>query len=145
MDSTKILSHLRKSGYRITPQREMIVEAIANSEKHMSAEDVFAEVSHHTKAMNLATVYRTLEMLWEEGLVCRNDLGEGKIYYSVQEHGPHVHLVCRLCNRVIEGSPDLLEPIREILQTRYNFEADLNHISVFGICSNCGKSVDDRG
>ena len=79
---------LRQRGYRITPQREMIIETIAHSEKHMSAEEVYAEVRKRTQATNIATIYRTLDMLWEEGLACRNDLGEGRIVYATLQHGP---------------------------------------------------------
>ncbi len=132
-----LLEALRQRGYRITPQREMIVQAIAHSEQHMSAEDVLAELRNHTQAINLATVYRTLEMLREEGLACRNDLGEGKIVFSVRKHGPHIHLVCRHCSRVIDADYALLNPLEELLQAKYNFHADLQHLSIFGVCSDC--------
>lgn len=141
---TKILSDLRDRGYRITPQREMIIKEVSQGAKHKSAEDVFIEVRKHTQAINLATVYRTLEMLWEEGLVCRNDLGEGKIFYATHEHGPHIHLVCRVCNSVIEANPEVLAPIGEILQKNYGFKADLDHLSIFGECTNCNQSVVDK-
>jgi Fur family ferric uptake transcriptional regulator len=107
----------------------------------MSAEEVFAKVRQHTQAMNLATVYRTLVMLWEEGLICRNDLGEGKIVFSPKDHGPHIHLVCRVCNRVIDAKPGVLAPISKILEKEYGFRADLNHLSVFGECTDCSGSA----
>jgi Fur family ferric uptake transcriptional regulator len=122
----------------------MIIAAIAHSETHMSAEEVFAEVRQHTQATNLATVYRTLEMLWEEGLACRNDLGEGKIVFATQDHGPHTHLVCRMCNRVIEANPGVLAPIGKILENQYGFQADLNHLSIFGECADCSRSAIDK-
>jgi len=132
-----ILNHLRKRGYRITPQREMIIEAIAHSEQHMSAEEIFAEMLKRTQATNIATVYRTLDMLWEEGLACRNDLGEGRIVYATLKHGPHIHLVCRLCGHVIDADPEALEPLSELFQSQYNFDADLRHLSIFGLCQEC--------
>jgi len=138
---SKILLDLRNRGYRITPQREMIIEAIAHNDLHMSAEEVFTEVRQHTQAINLATIYRTLDMLWEEGIACRNDLGEGKIVYSTQEHGPHIHLVCRVCSRVINANPEVLTPIGEILQAQYGFKAGLNHLSIFGECADCRESA----
>jgi len=132
-----ILASLRSRGYRITPQREMVIEAIAHADRHMSAEEVFAGLQKRTQTTNLATVYRTLEMLWEEGLACRNDLGEGRIVYATYKHGPHIHLVCRQCNRVIDADPAILEPLGEALETRHNFAPDLRHLSIFGICADC--------
>jgi len=132
-----IIEQLRKKGYRITPQREMIIESIAHSEDHMSAEEVFTELQKRTQATNIATVYRTLEMLWEEGLACRNDLGEGWIVYATIRHGPHIHLVCRNCNRVIDADPGLLQPLQSNLISNYEFEADLGHLSIFGVCAAC--------
>ena len=132
-----LIDTLRQRNYRITPQREMIIQVIAHSEQHMTAEDVLTKLRQHTQAINLATVYRTLEPLWEEGMACRNDLGEGKIVFSVRKHGPHIHLVCRHCNHVIEADYALLNPLETNLLNQYNFTADLQHLSIFGVCENC--------
>lgn len=128
---------LRQRGFRITPQREMIIETIAHSEKHMSAEEVFAEVKKRTQATNIATIYRTLDMLWEQGLACRNNLGEGRIVYAALQHGHHIHLVCRRCNQIMDAEPKQLDPLAEALHSEYNFEADLQHLSIFGVCADC--------
>jgi Fur family ferric uptake transcriptional regulator len=132
-----LTENLRQKGYRITPQREMIIRTIAHSERHMSAEEIFAEMQKLTQASNIATVYRTLDMLWEEGLACRNDLGEGRIVYATLEHGHHIHLVCRHCNQVIDADPQMLESLGEQLSTVYGFTADLQHHSIFGVCADC--------
>ena len=132
-----IIDALRQRGYRITPQREMVIEIIAHADHHISAEEIYAEVKKHTQATNIATIYRTLEMLWAEGFACRNDLSEGKIVYATLKHGPHIHLVCRYCDRVIEADSKLLEPLRQELGARHNFEPDLQHLSIFGICADC--------
>ena len=132
-----IIDTLRQRGYRITPQREMVIEIIAHSDHHISAEEIFAEVKKHTQATNIATIYRTLDMLWEEGIAYRNDLSEGKIVYATLKHGPHIHLVCRYCDRVFEADSKLLASLRLDLGSRYNFAPDLRHLSIFGICSFC--------
>ncbi len=138
-----IIRNLRKKGYRITPQRELIIQAIAHSEAHMSAEEVFTAVQKHTQATNLATVYRTLDLLWEEGLARRNDLGEGRIVYATQKHGPHIHLICRCCNAVIEADPHLLSDLKRELDTQHAFLADLQHLSIFGVCQQCQSQKKD--
>jgi len=140
---SKIIKELRDRGYRITPQREIIINAISRSAKHMSAEEVYIEVKKITQALNLATVYRTLDMLWEEGLICRNDLGEGKIFYATHAHGPHLHLVCKNCSKIIQASPEILHPLDKILQEKYAFKADLDHLSIFGECTTCNEITAD--
>jgi Fur family ferric uptake transcriptional regulator len=134
-----IISKLRNLGYRITPQRERIIEVITHNQSHITAEDVFSELRNYPQPINLATVYRTLDMLWEEGFTCRNDLSEGQIVYATSQHGRHIHLVCRHCNRVIDGDPIDLKEVNEILIAKYGFDADLNHLSIFGVCSECSK------
>ena len=128
---------LRSHGYRITPQREMIVEAIAHSGHHINAEEVFAQVQERTSSVNIATVYRTLELLVEQGLASRIDLGEERVMYATYQHGPHIHLVCRQCGQMIDANQDMLSVLNHQLQSEYQFAADLQHISVVGLCSDC--------
>jgi len=110
---------------------------ITQSPQHLSAEEIFIELQKHTQATNITTVYRTLDMLWEEGFACRNDLSEGKIVYATHQHGPHIHLVCRRCNHIIDADPNALKKLGEFLDSQYNFDADLDHISIFGLCAEC--------
>ena len=132
-----LLADLRRKGYRITPQREIIIEVIAHTDDHMTAEEIFAQVQTRTQALNLATVYRTLDMLVDEGLATRINLGEGQVSYATVKHGPHIHLVCRACGQIMNADPQLLEAVAIRLQTEHNFNPDLNHISIFGLCERC--------
>ncbi len=132
-----ILAELRSRGYRITPQREMIIQAIAHNSRHTTAEEIAVQLQEHTQAINLATVYRTLDLLWQEGFACRNDLSEGKTVYTTFQHGPHIHLVCRKCDQVIDADAAVLSKLDRELQEGYGFDSDLGHFSIFGICSEC--------
>ncbi len=134
---------LHSRGFRITPQREMIIEAIAHQGEHINADEVFGLVHKRTQAVNIATVYRTLDLLVEQGLASRIDLGEGRVIYANQQHGPHIHLVCRKCGMVYDADPALLSVFREHLQADYQFAADLQHISVPGLCKDCQASVSE--
>jgi Fur family ferric uptake transcriptional regulator len=87
--------------------------------------------------INLATVYRTLEMLVEKGLASRLDLGGGRVVYATRQHGPHVHLVCRGCHKVIDAEQSMLTSLAQDLLARYGFTADLQHISIVGLCAAC--------
>ena len=132
---------LRSRGYRITPQREMIIEELTSTNAHMAAEEIHDEIQKRTKALNIATIYRTLDMLVEEGLACKNDLGAGCVVYAINRHGPHIHLVCRVCGQVIEANQSLISDLGKKLQQKYGFAADLRHISLFGVCSECQKEI----
>ena len=135
--SHTILETLRERGYRITPQREMIIQAVANSPRHIPAVEVAEQLLVHTQSINIATVYRTLDLLWQEGFACRNNLSEGKIVYATIQHGPHIHLVCRKCDKVIDADAEILNSLSKYLQRKYNFQSDLGHFSIFGVCSDC--------
>ncbi len=132
---------LRQRGYRVTPQREMIIETIAHSGQHMTAEEVSEVVRTRAKSVNVATVYRTLDFLVKEGMASRLDLGGGKVVYATAKHGPHLHLVCRQCGAVMEGELDELAPLcqqmQQHMQQRYGFLFDLNHLSLSGLCAGC--------
>jgi Fur family ferric uptake transcriptional regulator len=132
-----LIEELRKRGYRLTPQREMIVEAIAHAGHHVTAEEVFEQVQARTSAVNVATVYRTLDLLVDLGLVSRADLGGGKVCYASVNHGPHCHLICKQCGCTIEADHDLIAPLEDQLREQYGFSADLHHLAVSGLCADC--------
>ena len=136
-----LIAELRERGYRLTPQREMIVEAIAHAGRHVTAEEIFEQVQARTNAVNIATIYRTLDLLVGLGLVSRSDLGGGKVTYASHLHGSHCHLVCRHCGRVIETEHDLIAPLEDQLHERYSFTADLCHFAIPGLCADCKSQL----
>jgi Fur family ferric uptake transcriptional regulator len=121
MSCHTLIEELRKQGYRLTPQREMIVEAVAHAGRHVTAEEVYERVCTRTSAVNVATVY----------------LGDGRVTYASPNHGPHCHLVCRRCGQVIEADYELVAPLKRHLQDQYRFMADLDHLAIPGLCANC--------
>lgn len=135
-----LIATLRQRGCRMTPQREMIVEALAHSGRHMTAEEVLEIVRQKTRAVNIATVYRTLDLLVEHGLATRNDLGEGRVVYVTVRHGPHIHLVCRRCGRVQEADAALLASVTAALQKQYHFWCDTGHLALYGLCETCEQT-----
>lgn len=132
-----LLQALRDWGYRITPQREMIVEAIAHTSGHATAEEIFEQVKTRTKYVNLATVYRTIDLLVERGLASRSDLWDGRVVYTTMHHGPHIHLVCRKCGGTYDADHTLLQSLGDQLLASYDFTADLQHLSIIGLCADC--------
>ena len=128
---------LRKLGYRLTPQRIMILEAVERADSHISAEEMYTQVHRRYPYINISTVYRTLELLEKLGLVIKTDFGEGRVRYHPVDKGHHHHLVCQECGAIIDIDESTLARLQDVLLARYNFSASLKHVAIFGLCSNC--------
>ncbi len=125
---------LRERGYRLTPQRELILQAVERL-GHATPDEVLAEVRSHSEAVNVSTVYRTLEVLEELGLVRHAHLSDrAPTYHSVGDH-EHFHLKCRNCGRVVSVDPDVAQPLVDRLRADEAFVADIGHLTVFGRCA----------
>jgi Fur family ferric uptake transcriptional regulator len=132
---------LKSMGYRLTPQRMMVVEALHDADKHVSAEEIYAQVRARYPYANISTVYRTLELLKELGLVTEIALGDGCVRFHPAEKGHHHHLVCQKCGKIIDLPESALAPLEGALSDMYQFKADLKHMAVFGLCTDCQKST----
>ena len=128
------LNHL---GYRMTPQRVMILSAIENSNDHISAEEIYSQVIAKYPQVNISTVYRTLELLKRLNLVTETDFGSGHVRYHAGEKGHHHHLVCQKCGTIIDLDESALFSLKDYLKKEYKFIADLKHLAIFGYCANC--------
>src|SRR5262245_27748172 len=126
MKKRGLINELKTRGYRVTPQRAIILEAIEELPGHMTAEEIFEVVQQTSSYISLATVYRTLDLLKELGLITESHMGTTTTHYAPISHGPHHHAVCRKCNRSIELSHAVFEPIAEELRTQHSFVADVN-------------------
>ena len=132
-----IAGELSKRGYRLTPQRLMILEAIENSDDHISAEEMYSQVIARYPNVNISTVYRTLDLLKQLALVTETDLGGGRFRYHPANKGRHHHLVCRQCGAIIDLDESLLAPLEQALLREHDFVADLRHLAISGLCSRC--------
>ena len=118
-----IANKLSELGYRLTPQRMMVLSAIENSDNHISAEEIYAQIVVKYPNVNISTVYRTLELLKRLGLVTETDLGNGHVRYHTAEKGHHHHLVCEKCGTIIDIDESTLARLQDVLLHRYNFSA----------------------
>ncbi len=141
---TGLIESVRKKGYRLTPQREMILEAI-HAEGHITADAIYQRVRATSPAVNLATVYRTLELLKALGIVTAIDTGDGCTHYELAGDQPHHHLVCEGCGTILELDCDVLAPLEEELCRRYGFQMNLSHLALFGTCPKCQKPKRKKG
>jgi Fur family ferric uptake transcriptional regulator len=134
--SEDLAAKLHSLGYRLTPQRQFVLEAVERLD-HATPDEILAEVQRHSSAVNVSTVYRTLEVLEELGLVRHTHLSDrAPTYHSVGDH-EHFHLVCRNCRRVVSVDPEVAAPFAAQLRERHGFVLDIGHLAVFGECVEC--------
>jgi Fur family ferric uptake transcriptional regulator len=127
---------LRASGHRLTPQRELVLAAVEHL-GHATPDEVYAEVRTHSDSINLSTVYRTLELLDELGLIRHAHLSDrAPTYHSARGH-EHAHLVCRECRKVISIDRSDMEQALGTLADGHGFSPDYGHLTVFGTCRAC--------
>lgn len=142
IDAAELADRLRGVGQRATPQRLVILGALRPGE-HLSADEVFARVEGRLPGMNRSTVYRTLELFRDLGLVSETDLGEGARQFELLS-GRHHHLICRACGHQAELEDDLVAPLRDAIAARHNFAASIDHLAVFGLCPACESATGDE-
>ena len=118
----------------------MILNAIEQSDDHISAEEIHTRVTSKYPNINISTVYRTLELLKELGLVYELDLGAGQVRYHPAEKGHHHHLVCQKCGTTIDIDESILARLQDVLLSRYHFDARIRHMAILGLCEKCQKS-----
>ena len=127
---------LRAGGYRVTPQRQLVLEAVARLE-HATPEEIYGEVRQTARGVNVSTIYRTLELLEQLGLVKHSHIHHGAPSYHLTEHAQHVHLICRECEQVTEVDQTAVRPLVDALEESQGFATDVGHLTVFGICATC--------
>ncbi|MFW6126245.1 MAG: Fur family transcriptional regulator [Chloroflexota bacterium] len=137
--SKSLAETLHDRGYRLTPQRMIVLEAMDAADHHISAEEIYSKAHARYPYMNVSTVYRTLELLKELGLVVETDLGSGRLVYHAAGKSHHHHLVCRKCGTVEDIDETAFERLRKDLKEQYGFDAVFEHMAVFGTCRRCSE------
>lgn len=134
---------LRRTGRRLTRQRRVIWNVLlAEPDRHLSAEDVVERVRKRLPRVNTSTVYRTLEILVDDGLVLRTDLGGDRAYYEpVREHQHH-HVICERCGKVTHLHDDALGDLAERVEKDSGYRLGEREISFFGLCPSCLRAGD---
>lgn len=134
MDVAQVVDVLRAAGKRVTPERRLLLRVIA-ANPHLDANEIFHEAQKEDPKLNLSTVYRTVKMFTELGLVDASDLGEGHDHYEISLKN-HYHCICLGCGKVIE-IPALL-PLAKVGKD-YGFNIIGGKIELFGYCEDCQK------
>ena len=134
---------LHRKGYRLTPQRQMVLDAVCEVGGHATPEKVYFLVQQKSPAVNRATIYRALKFLNELDLITVTVSVDGHVEYEIAGAEPHHHLVCRDCGFDIEITGEDLSMLAESLQRKYGFLMETNHFTLMGLCSECQNEISE--
>ncbi|MEA3344704.1 MAG: transcriptional repressor [Chloroflexota bacterium] len=128
---------LHQAGKRATPQRVLILKTISETGGHLDADEIYRLARQKMLHLSLSTVYRTLNVLKEAGVINELDLGEEHHYYELKRRGEHNHLICQGCGKVIEFECPFSDQLMRHLSEKYDFEITDIHLEVMGYCAEC--------
>jgi Fur family ferric uptake transcriptional regulator len=144
---------LHGRGYRLTMPRKAILEVLSDSDDHLSAEDIYLIVHGIYPAIGLTTVYRTLDLLVNMGVVFKFDFGDGRARYELMDHfskkAHHHHLICTSCNTIIDYDDfineelDLIHKTEGSLSKKHNFQISGHMMQFYGLCDKCKRKKKD--
>jgi Fur family ferric uptake transcriptional regulator len=134
---TTLQDVLQQNGHRLTAARQAILEVLLASGGHVSADQLAEMVRTEAPQVGRMTVYRTLELLSELGVIRPVYQGTGAAHYILMEDGHHHHLICAGCDRVIEFEECVLAEIEEMVGGRFNFQIQGHLLEFYGMCADC--------
>ncbi|MBU6366451.1 MAG: transcriptional repressor [Gemmatimonadetes bacterium] len=137
-DEAAFRAYLRDHNLPATAQRLAIAAVVLGTDRHLSAEEVAAELRARGQQAGTATVYRTLEVLRRSGLVVERDFGEGFKRFEAARGVPHhEHLLCTACGRVTEFRDERLERMTTLLADAHGFVRQRHRLVIHGLCRDC--------
>ena len=136
-DPEPLLAAVDRAGYRLTEPRRVLAGLIADRSGHFAASDLVSEARVRRLGIGRATIFRTLEVLSELGIVERLDLPSGEHAYVVCEPAHHHHVVCSHCGRTVEIEDAGLRTVVRRIARRTGFRVDEHRLELFGVCAAC--------
>jgi Fur family ferric uptake transcriptional regulator len=140
-DLQTLMNRVRHTGFRLTRQRTLILQALCELDGHASVEEVHEQATIHRQDVDLSTVYRTLEALRDLRILSQTDLGRGFAEFEIVTEEPHHHLVCQGCGRVIDLDNRYMEPLVTAIRQDVGFEPIFDHLAIFGLCRACQEQT----
>jgi Fur family ferric uptake transcriptional regulator len=136
---TLVLERLKRDGLRLTPQRILVLSAIAEGNGHMGVEEVYLRAKESYPYLDVATVYRTLHLFKKLGVVTEVAIG-GQLRFELTDvDRKHHHMVCKSCGGAFDLSPAYLGELGQALKHQFGFEPDLDNFTVSGHCALCSE------
>jgi Fe2+/Zn2+ uptake regulation proteins len=140
-----IIKTLRGKGYKATPQRIAIGKFVLHNHAHPTAQRIYREVKKVYPTVSLATVYKTVQILKEAGLIQELNLEKDQTRFDPNME-PHAHLVCLQCKSINDCTDSMISEIVDRMSNEVDFSSEEWNFDIFGICSNCRrkKSLCDK-
>ena len=132
---------MHERGFRVTPQRQLILDAVCESGGHTTPEEIYGRVQETTPAVNRTTVYRNLDFLCEMRLVVAVRIGD-QTYYEIAGKTPHHHLICRTCGKTEQIGHEALQGFFDKIEREHDFHIDMDHVGLFGLCAECRRAAE---
>ncbi len=136
-ETQRLAETLQASGYRLTRQRRLVLQVLQESHEHLDVAAIHNLARMHDPNIGLATVYRTLAMLKDVGLVEEHNLGEDHSHYEAVAGNPHYHFTCMVCGRVIEFDAPQVTEVVHALSEREDLVITDVHLFLSGTCAQC--------
>jgi len=133
----KIYSVMRQHGYKLTPQRRAVVQVVTSSNDHLTPTDIHEKIRDVYSGTGLVTIYRTLEILTELGLICEVHSGGSCRSYAMGSRQHHHHLICSGCGTVVDFTGHYLDGLEKNLSEDSGFRIDGHLLEFIGLCSKC--------
>ena len=128
---------IREKGFRVTPQRVAILDAICAGGGHTTIGEIYARVRATEPTIDRSTLYRALELFVSLGVVVSADVGRGETVYEIAQHRPHHHLVCEVCGAEEELDHKTIKLMFDVIEHKQGFTIDMDHLVLFGRCAQC--------
>lgn len=143
MNAAQFKERLKEKGCKLTLQRRSVLDVlIKHCNEHLSTEEIYDKVKENYPEIGLATVYRTVQLFEEMGIVDRLNFDDGCSRFELSSEDTvhhHHHLICESCNRVFEVENDLLDEIEKEIERKYKFKIHDHNVMFYGICKDCEK------
>ncbi len=140
---TDVRDLLRARGLRWTPQRRTLIDVLAGTDGHVTGAELVEKCRAHDPTTTPSTVYRTLDVLEELGLLSHSHGPDGREEFHVRPVAAHGHLHCNGCGTTWEIDSAEAASLVETLARQRDFAVDLSHLSIAGRCSGCGNATGD--
>jgi len=139
-----LAKYMAERGLKSTRQRSLIIDTFFEASGHLSVEDLWAKVRQADAKVSVATVYRTMKLLHECGLVHARNFGDGQTRYEpAMGRHHHDHLICTRCGTIVEFENDRIEAMQDAVARKHGFKVTSHKMELYGLCRNCSRELDN--
>ena len=136
----RVVAILRQHGYKLTPQRCVVIQAIASGQEHLTPNAIYEKVHQGRPSIGLVTIYRTLDILAKLRLICELHAGDSCRSYTISAPEHHHHLICSKCGTVADFIGYDLSELEQRLSLETGFKVEDHLLEFIGLCQNCQQN-----